>query len=343
MNTLHSLLQLPIIPVIFVASYFYLQKYVPEWAEPERGFLPLEKSWKKIFTVNGIIATGIATVLMLFTTAGTATSITVGLVSGFLLVSAYSDLITSKVPLEILKLTFWVSLLFGAATLIINSINVTDNQRYYSTIPLIMNEETAWYYALGGVVAFLAGLLIWRRAYGIIGLVSALIAFVGIWLALYVGLVSLTGWMTTTFPDVNNEVWRNLFVYGLPTILLVLCVTAAFDVGTYDKMGGADSQALYAVGWGFAGIVGGITIGIGVMVGAVLQLLLHLFANKLGLPGKRKTVRNDPIKQFFINLKWKLWKKEGTPPTVYTAVALPFLPMLNVSIICVTLITIILG
>ncbi len=339
-ETVTGLLQLAFIPILYIASYWYLKPHISEWSEPDRGFKIFENEWKKIFTITGSIATGIAALLILFTPANALTSISIASVAGFLLIGAYTDSLTSKVPSEISSWMFWVALFTGGGALIANSFNVTDNQRFYTTYLLQIPQDQVWFYVLGGILACLVFFLICAKVGGMVGLFSMVFSVVGLWVSTYALATQISAWFTNLF-NVDAVVWVNLFEYGIPSIFAVVFLAAAFDIGADGRMGSADPQAIYAVGWVSAAVIGGITIGVGIFIAAFVQIIVHFLAKPLGLPGKVKHIPYNRIHQKYLNRKWEKKGLEGEAPTTYTRVATPFLPVLNITMIMTILITLI--
>lgn len=338
---LTEIAQLAFIPIVFIASYLYIRPFIPAWSVPTRGFQPFEKQWPKIF-IGGAAVSILTTVLLLsFTPINSITAITLGTISGLLLIAGYTDSIVYKVPAELSELTIRASFILGIGTLIYNGFFYSDNpQRFYETIPLYLPGD--WYYWVGGALIIgLLGFFIWIRMTGIIGLLGILISVSGLWLALYAGLKQLASFLATT-PLTNHitpEGINNILVYGIPSALAVVFFAIAFQLGSDGKMGDADPAAMYAVGWSFGPVIGGITVGIGVIIACIVQLILHIFAKPLKISGRMKTVPYDPVVYNFVKLWWKIKGKTGEPEKTYRSLGLPFLPVLVVSAV----VTMILG
>lgn len=314
---------------------------MPAWSYPDRGFRMFEDEWVKMFTVAGAGATFFGMALDLLTSASTITAFSIAAVSGLLMVAAYTDMLVGKVPLEISHTTLWTGFFLGLGALTANSFNPEDFQRYYNTIPLLFGGNE-WLWIGGGIAVGLIFFLAWLRVKSLLSLVLILISMMGFWIAATAGLslaaVGLSQWLG------HDEVWRNIFVYGIPSMLIVVFFAVAFDLGAGNYMGGADSQSMYAAGWGFAGVVGGVVIGAGVFVAAFLQLGLHLLRKPLGLPGKEKAIkRSAGMKQLTKGWYAVTGRKGKELPETRIAMALPFLPMLNLSVVGATVIAIALG
>lgn len=328
-------------PILYIAIYFYLKPLIPAWSEPDRGFFVFEKEWPKIFLYSGIFATVTGVLLDLFTTASTITAFSVSAVAGLLLIAAYTDMLVGRVPLELSHTTLWTGFGLGLGALIVNGFQVENFQRYYQVIPLMFGgNEIMW--IGGGVAAMLAFFMLWRRIRSLVSLVFILLSVLGLWVAL----TAVSSLIATGLSDWlgYDEAWRNIFIYGIPSMLIVVFFAVAFDLGAGIHMGGADSQSMYAAGWGFAGVVGGIIIGLGVVVASFIQLLLHVFRKPLKLTGKTKTLKRSSLTISLLKFWYTVTGRKGKEISeTKTAIALPFLPTLNVSVIGATYIAIILG
>lgn len=330
--TLTDFLQLAFIPIVYIVAYLTTKQHIPAWSEPDRGFQSLEHKWPKIFTWGGISATIVAVLLLVFTPLNVVTAIALAITSGFLLMGAYTDNLLYKVPVELSDLNIRVSFILGMGALLYNGLIISEGtQKFYDTPAVILFGE--WYYwLLGGLLIGFVGFLIWMRISGLLGLLAILVSAAGLWVALYAGMSTLADWLYTTsiINVISPEGINSILVYGVPSALAVVLVASAFQLGSDGKMGGADPAAMYAVGWSFGPVIGGIVVGIGVVIAALVQLILHIVARPLKLGGRERTVPHDPIVYSFKKAVWKIKRKEGEPEKTYTALSLPFLPTLNI-------------
>lgn len=320
------------IPIIYIGIYFSLLPFMPAWSHFSRGFATFEKSWKNIFLTTGIIAIIIGVTLKLFTEASDATAVSVAAVSGLLIAAGYTDSVVGKVPKELSATAILTGFILGIGALIINGTNPDDYQRFYKTIPLVFSgQELIW--LGGGAAVFLIFFLVWFRVRGLIlSIFSMVITAMGLWVALTAGLSLIAKALTANFGE--PMIWQNILIYGLPSMLVIALLTVAFDLGSSTAMGGADADSMYASSWAFGAVVGGIVLGWAVIVAAVIQLLLHLFAKPLRLVTRDKVMPNT----FYTRSWYRITgRRELAEAETRIAHSLPFLPVLNISVIFVTI------
>jgi hypothetical protein len=325
------------IPLIYILAFHAIKMFIPDWSQPDRGFAVFEKQWPKIFAIAGAAATILAVSVDFFTPASTMTALVIGVISGLLGISAYTDGIVGKVPAELSSITVNSGFILGIGALVVNSLNLKEAQNFYQNIYLYTpGDSFIWIGA--GVAVGLIGFLGWMRFNNTIGLIAILFSALGLWTSAYVGLKSLSLVLGNQFG--NLEFWNNFLSNGLPGVLAFILFTIAFYLGAGDKLGGADTQALYAAGWAFGAIVGPAYLALGLVVAAFLQLILHVVANFIPVGGYMKSMPNGPLRKWWLKRKWAKKQLEGQPPTHHEALALPFLPVMNICLIAVTVTTV---
>lgn len=324
------------VPSLFIGFYLAMQHFIPSWSEIGRGFQVFEKHWGKIYGIAGVFAT--ATGLILHNVAGVSlpVSFSVSAIIGLLLVSAYTDFITGKVPLEHSNLTIWVAFILGVGSLAMTAFggNPSLVNAYYDNSNVIYMGSDQWLWLGGSFGVALILFLIWFRTANnwIVSLFAIILGSSALWVACYAGLSLLNLWLVSLMPQLNSQ-WPALLIFGLPSMLIIVLLTVAFDLGAGNKMGGADTKAMYAAGWAFGAVIGGVNVGIALIVACLVQIIIHTFAKPLGVKGIEVKALNGPKRQAKLDAKWEEEGKEGSAPTFTIRRKLPFLPVMNLSII----------
>jgi hypothetical protein len=322
------------IPLIFILAFKSVKMFIPDWSNPDRGFFMFEKNWAKIFAIAGASATLLALAVHAFTPANVITSLTIGVISGLLGIAGYTDGNIGKVPSEISSLTVNVAFFLGISTLVIGALNLSTAPKFYQNIYLYTPGDP-WIWIGGGLAVTFIGFLAWLRLPFLGSLIAIMFSALGLWVSIYVALRGLSVYLGNTFGNV--DFWTAFLSYGLPGVLLFVLFTVAFELGAGNKMGGADSQSLYAAGWGFGAIVGPAYIAVGLIAAAALQLVLHVLARYINFGvGYYKDIPNSLIRQKLVDNKWKKENKEGEAPKTHKSLALPFLPIMNACIVITT-------
>lgn len=315
------------IPIIFILAYLSVYKHIPEWNEPERKFRVFKDDWPKIFIGAGIIATILALLINVGTEANVITSISIGAISGLLLIGSYTDFLITRVPEEISKMVINFSFILGFGTLIANGLS-SPQPKFFQTLYIYPWGQDLYIWILGGIAVCFIGFLMWMKSTDVLGIIGICLSAAGLFISTYMALT----WVVQTF-FASNAFWSYFLLHGVVSMLAFVLVIVALDLSASNKgLGGADGKALYAMGWAFAAIVGHIVLAIGLIIACAMQLLFHVIAKPLKI-GHEKELPNWKIKQFFINLLWKWKKREGDPPTTHIHWAVPFLPVMNISMI----------
>lgn len=311
------------IPIIFILAYLSVRNYIPEWNEPDRGFRFFKDDWGKIFLGAGAFATLLSLLLEVATDANIITSIAVGAISGLLLIGSYTDSLVTKVPGEISSMVIKFSFALGFAALISNALE-NPQIKFFETFYIYSWGQDPYIWILGGIGVCFIGFLLWMRMNNIIGMLAICLSAAGLFISIYMTLE----WIVQSF-FISDAFWSYFFRHGLASMFAFVLLVVALELAAGSKLGGADSQALYAIGWGFAAIVGQTVLALGLIVACFVQLLLHFVAKPLKI-GHEKEVQNSSFRQARINKKWL---GEGAAPTTRKVWAVPFLPVMNISII----------
>jgi hypothetical protein len=325
------------IPLIYILAFHAVKMFIPDWSQPDRGFAVFEKQWSRIFAIAGAAATILAVSVDFFTPASTMTALVVGVISGLLGISAYTDGVVGKVPSELSSITVNSAFILGIGALVVNSLNLKEAQNFYQSIYLYTPGDS-WLWIGAGVAVGLIGFLGWMRFNNTIGLIAILFSALGLWTSAYVGLKALSLTLGNQFG--NLEFWNSFLSTGLAGVLAFILFTVAFELGAGSKLGGADTQALYAAGWAFGAIVGPAYLALGLVVAAFVQLIIHILARFINFGGYYKEIPNSSLKMKSLQRKWDKKGLEGQPPTHHKALALPFLPVMNVCLIAITVTTV---
>lgn len=101
-----------------------------------------------------------------------------------------------------------------------------------------------------------------------------------------------------------------------------------FSIFFGHLFGGADSKLLYAVSFGWVWWLSPEMLAIGVIIGSVLQLLVHWFGGRIGLGTQREIPRSG------LSKAWYYITHHGVKAAdTKVATAMPFLPALVIGLL----------
>lgn len=293
-----------------------LKKHIPEW--DSRGFYPLSKLWGKttIIATTAALLFGILTFLQ---TQNTVTSLIIAITALFGTVVAFSDSMVRKVPAEIsnymngIAAIIMLSLIFTPVKAEVNEALAASH--FFPRVPTDSVINIILFGLLLGAVGFLGFVKVKSNS---IAQICLSIFQIGVFLAVY----APTLWLAYSS---NASPYLKESAAALLLPMTALGVVWFFSWAVHDKIGGADIQYMYFMSMTSVFVIGPGGVLWAVMIGMIVQLAVHLLANKVGM-GELRSVRNGPIAQFFENRAARKENREPQKTKMRRAVA--FLPSL---------------
>ena len=300
---------------IFLLSYLILRPRFAEWSLREQAFQQFEKSWGKIFFAAGLLSITVAFFAWWLSEYNPLVGLVLGTLTGFLSIAAYTDSKTRKIPMEISDLTTWVAFGLFATTVFTNANLPIVNWFYLPTISM----DTFWTTLGIGALVTLLGVLGFTQIRNVLGWVSFFIAFVGLYIFGYV----LISWLRV---GTDNLYWNEVGTKLLITFTFLIAILL-LDAFAGHLIGGADIKLLYAAGFALTWWMSSYYMFVFALAAVFLQIIVHILAKPLNM-GELRTIKNGPLKQLWVNYRFKDLDDGIIAPTTHQARAVAFAPAL---------------